>query len=208
MHRISAVVLAGGRSRRLGQDKAFIEIAGKPLIERVLQAIAPLSDDLVIVANQPEAYDYLRVRVIGDIYPGKAALGGIYSGLLVAQHAQAFVLGCDMPFLNPALLQYMIALAPGHPIVIPCYDGHLEPLHAIYHKMCLEPMAKLIAANQLQIANVLRHAPIRYIGPEELDRFDPDRLSFFNINTPQDLERAEELAPALDVARTGRTCVP
>ncbi len=192
MPEVSAVVLAGGQSRRLGTNKAFIEIGGQTLIERVLQIISPLAEDVIVVTSEAEPFCHLGVRLTGDVYPGKASLGGIYSGLLAAKHQQALVVGCDMPFLNGGLLRYMISLAGEYEIIIPSYDSFLEPLHAIYHKQCLEPMRLLIEADRLRISEVFCTGRIRYITAEEIAAFDPAHLSFFNINTPEDLLRARE----------------
>ena len=194
MSEISAVVLAGGQSRRLGANKAFIEIGGQTLIKRVLQTISPLTEDVIVVTSEAEPFRHLGVHLMGDVYPGKSSLGGIYSGLLAAKYQQALVVGCDMPFLNGALLRYMVSLAGEYEVIIPSYDSFLEPLHAIYHKQCLEPMRLLVEANRLRISEVFCKGRIRYITAEEIATFDPAHLSFFNINTPEDLLRARELA--------------
>lgn len=193
-HLLSVAVLAGGQSRRLGQDKAFVEVGGRPLIVRVLDVVLPMSDDVLIVADDAAKFRHLPGRVVADVYPGMAALGGIYSGLSAARHEQALVVACDMPFLNEGLLRYMIDLARQHEVVIPAWNGYIEPLHAIYHKHCLASMQRLIEAKKLQIAQALCDVPVRYVSAEEIARFDPQRLSFFNINKPEDLDQARDLA--------------
>ncbi len=190
---VSAVILAGGQSRRLGMNKAFVEINGQPLIQRVLDVVLPLANDCIVVTNEPASFAHLPVRVVGDVYPGKASLGGIYSGLLAARGSHAVVVGCDMPFLSGPLLAYMIAQAEGYDLLIPQYDGFLEPLHAVYGKHCLPRMEALILAGCLRISHLLREGRIRYITAADIERFDPARLSFFNINTPEDLARAHKL---------------
>ena len=193
---ISAVILAGGQSKRLGVNKAFVHIGGQTLIDRVIGALRELSDDLIIVANEPGSFQGLGARLTGDVYPGKASLGGIYSGLLVARHDYALVVGCDMPFLSRGLLRYMVLVAPGYDAVVPFYDNYLEPLHTIYHRAGLEAMREMLEADRLRISELFRCQHIRQITVEEIASFDPQRLSFFNINTPQDLQRAQELALA------------
>lgn len=193
MAEVSVVILAGGQSRRLGMNKAFVEIDGRPLIRRVLDVVLPLTDDCIVVTNEPASFVHLPVRVVGDVYPGKASLGGIYSGLLAARAPHALVVGCDMPFLSGPLLAYMIAQAGGYDLVIPQYDGFLEPLHAIYGKHCLPQMEALILANRLRISDLLCEGRIRHITAAEIAHFDPSRLAFFNINTPDDLARARAL---------------
>ena len=187
---VSGIILAGGKSRRLGTDKAFLSLDGETLIERVLRTTRSLVSDVLIVANDHTRYANLGARLISDIYPGKASLGGIYSGLLAAENEQALVLGCDMPFLSTALLRHMLRLADASEVIIPRYGAYLEPLHAIYHKCCLDHMRRLIESNQLRISQAFCDATTRFVEDEEIERLDPDKLSFFNINTPEDLERA------------------
>ncbi|HOR01326.1 MAG TPA: molybdenum cofactor guanylyltransferase [Anaerolineae bacterium] len=190
----SGVILAGGHSRRLGRNKALVRIGGVPLIERVAGRLRELSDDLLIVTNTPDLYRGLGGRLIGDVCPGMGSLGGIYSGLAVARHERALVVGCDMPFLNPALLSHMIELSEQFDVVIPSFDGYKEPLHAVYGLACLAPIAAQLRSGDLRIISFLSQVRVCYLERAELERLDPQLLSLFNVNTPQDLERAQELA--------------
>jgi len=207
MNPTSAIVLAGGQSRRMGMgsDKAFVRLGDKPLIEIVLDQVAQLSDDLIVVTNAPQRYAGLKTQLIGDIYPGKGSLGGVYSGLVVARHPHALVVACDMPFLNLDLLRYMVSLVGDFDAVIPraedpsltgarpsgtAKETSLHPLHAIYGKTCLGPMRAAIQAGDLRLVGYLPRVRVRYVSPDEVDQFDPQHLSFFNINTPDDLTRA------------------
>ena len=201
---ISGIILAGGKSRRLGMDKAFLRFRGQALIQHALGVMRALSDDVMVVANDQESYQHLGARLVGDVYPNGASLGGIYAGLLAARHPQGLVVGCDMPFLSLALLRYMISLAKAHDVVMPRYGTYLEPLHAIYHVNCLPKMRELIEAGQLRISEVFCNLPTRFVTEGEIALFDPDKLSFFNINTPEDLERAETLASFQDQGRESR----
>ncbi len=191
---VSGIVLAGGQSSRLGMDKSFINVNGQSLIEQIVAKLASLSDDVIIVTNSPEQYDYLEARLVGDIYPGKGALGGIYSGLRAAANAYSLVVACDMPFLDLNLLRYMILLARGHDVAIPRIGGLPEPLHAIYSKSCLEPMDRLLARGGFKIIDFFCEVRVRYVEEDEVDIFDPQHLSFFNVNTPKDLEEVRKLA--------------
>ncbi|HFD40695.1 MAG TPA: molybdenum cofactor guanylyltransferase, partial [Anaerolineae bacterium] len=125
VEQISGIVLAGGQSRRLGRDKALLEIEGRPLLARTVHTLAALSDDLIVVTNAPERYAPLGlpVRFVADEKPGIGSLMGLYSGLKAAHHPYALVVACDMPFLNPALLRYLLSLTAGYDIVIPRRDG-------------------------------------------------------------------------------------
>jgi molybdopterin-guanine dinucleotide biosynthesis protein A len=191
---VSGIVLAGGQSSRLGTDKSSINVNGQSLIEHIVAKLTRLSDDVIIVTNSPDEYDHLEARLVGDIYPGKGALGGIYSGLRATANAYSLVVACDMPFLDLNLLRYMIILAREHDVVIPRIGGLPEPLHAIYSKNCLEPIDRLLARGGLKIIDFFSEVRVRYVEKGEVDIFDPQHLSFFNVNTPNDLEEMKKLA--------------
>ena len=200
---ISAVILAGGRSTRLGRDKAFLEVNGRPLIERIVDRLAQLSDEVIIVAKDVDAYEPLEALVVADVYPGTAALGGIFSGLKAAGNRHALVVACDMPFLSLSLLRYMRGLAAANDVVIPRLGKLTEALHAIYSQDCLPFIERQLQAVDLKISNLFDHVRVRYVDQKEIDLFDPDHLSFFNINTETDLRRAREmLANGLDLRRS------
>ncbi len=191
---VSGIALAGGQSLRLGMDKSFVNVKGQPLIEQIVAKLSRLSDDVIIVSNSLEKYNHLKAKLVGDIYPGKGALGGIYSGLRAAANFHSLVVACDMPFLNLNLLRYMILLARGHDVVIPRIGGFPEPLHAIYSKNCLEPIDGLLARGGLKITDFFSEVQVRYVEEDEVDIFDPQHLSLFNVNTPSDLEEMKKRA--------------
>ncbi len=193
-HPISCIVLAGGEGKRLGTEKAFLRIGGRVLIEGIVEKMRRIGDEVIIVTNSPQRYDHLEARLVGDVYPGKGALGGIYSGLRTARHDYGLVVACDMPFLDLRLLRYMILLSPGQDVVIPRIGGLTEPLHAIYSKQCLQPIERLLSAGRLKIIDFFPEVRVRYVEEQEIKLFDPQGLSFFNINTPGDLEKARSLA--------------
>jgi len=191
----SAVVLAGGRSSRLGADKALLLLDGQLLIARTVQELSALSDDLIVVTNTPEHLEPLGLaaRLVTDERPHEGSLMGIYSGLKAARHPHALVVACDMPFLNLPLLRYMVSAAPGYDVVIPRLAGMLEPLHAVYGRSCLPWMVRLLDEGQRKIIAFLPNVQVRQIEETEIDRFDPFHLSFVNINTAQDWERVQGL---------------
>jgi molybdopterin-guanine dinucleotide biosynthesis protein A len=190
---ISAIILAGGRSIRLGRDKAFLEVNDRPLVERIVDTVAQLSDEVIIVANDVDAYEQFEALVVPDVYPGTAALGGVFSGLKAAGNRHALVVACDMPFLSLSLLRYMRSLATAYDVVIPRLGKLTEALHAIYSQDCLPFIEGQLLARDLKISNLFGHVRVRYVDQEEIDLFDPDHLSFFNINTEADLVRAREM---------------
>jgi len=193
---ISAVVLAGGESQRLGMDKALLELHGQTLLARTVSKVASLSDDVIVVTNNPERYRHLglEVRFVPDEQPGEGALMGLYSGLRAARHDTALAVACDMPFLNILLLRYMLAESTGYDVVVPRLENDLlEPLHAIYSKRCLPFIAKLLAQGRRRIFAFFADVRVHYVEESTIARFDPLHLSFVNVNTPADWQLAQEL---------------
>jgi len=183
---ISGVVLAGGVSRRMGRDKAFLELDGKPLIEIVLDQIRAVTTEVIVVTNALDQYAHLPARLVSDIHSGVGVLGGIHSGLTAAMYEHALIVGCDMPFLNPHLLEYLISLAPRYDIVVPRLDDLLEPLHAIYSRSSLPLIETQISAGRWQAFSFYPQAHVRYVDRDEITHFDPELLSLQNANTPDD----------------------
>ena len=190
----SGIALAGGMSRRLGRNKAVEEIGGERLIERVINRLSQVSSETIVVAADETRVQALDlpdgVHTATDIYPGHGSLGGIFTGLSAARGDYGIVVACDMPFLNTGLLRFMVDLAPDFDVVVPRLNGRPEPLHAIYSKSCLEPIESRLKRQDLKIALFFEEVKVAYVDEEDLDLFDPDRLSFFNVNTQEDLDRA------------------
>ena len=210
--RVSGLVLAGGQSRRMGRDKAFLDFAGTPLIERVIERVQSVCAETIIVANNLESYSRFGLRVVRDVYPGKGSLGGIFSGLQEVSAEYALVVACDLPFINEALLRYLISLAPQADVIIPrshaptgkakdatryehlaVKDSGLQATQAIYSRRCLEPMRVRLLADDLRIINFFDEVCVRVVEPDEVARFDPQMLSFCNLNSPGDLAMALSL---------------
>jgi len=194
---VTSIILAGGRNLRLGSSKALEIIGGKSLIERVVERVKLVSNQTLIVISQGQLALPVTVeaKVLVDLYPGKGPLGGIYTGLLASPSSHSVVVACDMPFLNIELLRYMIELSPGFDAVVPRLgEGRVEPLHAIYSKGCLDNMKTQLEHNHLQISHSLTMLRVRYIERAECQKFDPQLLSFFNINSQSDLDQAITLA--------------
>ena len=190
----SGVALAGGMSRRLGRNKAVEEIGGKRLIERVIDRLSKVSSETIVIAADEARAQALGlpdgVRTATDIYPGHGSLGGIFTGLSASRGDYGIVVACDMPFLNTGLIQFMADLAPDFDVVVPRLNGRPEPLHAIYSKNCLEPIESRLKRQDLKIALFFEEVRVAYVDEEDIDLFDPDRLSFFNVNTQDDLDKA------------------
>ena len=196
---ISCIVLAGGEGLRLGRDKTLETFGNTSLLERAVFNLSLFDSDIIIVTATkqvlPQSIDYSKLRVVADIYPGKGALGGVYTGLVASESLYNLVVASDMPFLNQALLRYMIPLADGFDLVLPRLGNNMiEPLHAVYSKNCLAAIKNLLEQDKMRFADLLPLVKVRYVEAEEINRFDPRHLSFFNINTQANLAMARELA--------------
>lgn len=185
---VTGVVLAGGASRRMGRNKAFLELAGRPLIAHVLDRMGEVCEEVLIVANDVPRYADLGVRVVPDVFPGVGVLGGLHAGLQAAGHDLILAVGCDMPFLNPALLRAFVAWAEGYDVAALRQDNQVETLHAVYRRSCLSPMEAAIRAGQKRIISFFPHVRVRYISPEEVLLLDPGLRSFRNVNTLEEWE--------------------
>jgi molybdopterin-guanine dinucleotide biosynthesis protein A len=148
---------------------------------------------VLLIANVHAPYGRLPARLVGDVYPGKGSLGGIYTALQAARYDACLVVACDMPFLNAGLLRYLIGLAPGYDVVVPRVEGFPETLHAIYGKRCLDPIQRRLLAGQLKIVGFFDEVRVRYVERDDVARFDPQFRSFLNMNTPSDWERVQKL---------------
>ncbi len=195
---VTGIVLAGGRSRRLGRDKAVESIAGQALISRVLESLSHVAQELVVVVNNHEREAELplpdSVVTAVDIYPDTGSLGGIFTGLSASSNQWGFVVACDMPFLNLELLEYLLSLRGGHDLVVPVIDHRPEPTHAAYSKVCLPAIETRLKVNDLKIAKFFDDVRAKYVTQRRVEEIDPGGLSFFNINTEEDLTRARMLA--------------
>ena len=194
---VSCIVLAGGKGLRLGQDKALEVVGDRSLLEWVIFHLSSLNSNIIVVTAFKRSFlqlgGYPKLKVVTDIYPSKGALGGIYTGLKASGSFSNLVVACDMPFLNQALLRYMIQVSAGFDLVVPRLGDMVEPLHAVYSKGCLASIESLLQQDNLSLRQLFTLVKVRYVEAEEIDRFDPEHLSFFNINSQADLERAKRL---------------
>jgi molybdopterin-guanine dinucleotide biosynthesis protein A len=194
---MTSIILAGGKSLRLGQSKALQIIAGKSLIQWVVDRLAILSTEIIVVTAHGEAIpcsSAVRIKTVADIYPEKGPLVGIYSGLIASSSARAIVVGCDMPFLSVGLLEYMTQTCSTFDVIVPLIKKKVEPLCAVYSKNCVAPIQELLEQNELGISELFSVVKVKYIEEDEINSFDPEHLSFFNINSHADLDRARKLA--------------
>jgi molybdopterin-guanine dinucleotide biosynthesis protein A len=193
---VSVAIMAGGKSSRMGTDKAFVTLQGRTLIAHLLERVAGIGQrETFLVANHPADYAHLGLPMFTDVLPGKGSLGGIYTAIQVSQSAYTLVLAVDMPLVRPALLRYMVSLCEGdaHDVIVPRVGGHLEGLHAIYGRRCLDPIRQQLDADRLKVIGFYDAVRVRLVDEPEHRRFDPDGGSFFNVNTPADLAEAARL---------------
>jgi molybdopterin-guanine dinucleotide biosynthesis protein A len=191
---MTGIILSGGKSERMGENKAFLTVGGMRLIDRIVGLFREIFREVIIVTTTPCDYLDQKAAIVTDILPEKGALGGIYTGLFYASDEHAFVAACDMPFLNKTFIEYMVSRATGYDIIIPeSYDG-LQPLHAIYARRCLPSILDRLEKNRLQIRGFYQGYRLHNIPPETIHSFDPEGRMFMNVNTLEDLLRLPSLS--------------
>ncbi len=191
---ITTAIQAGGLSSRAGEDKALLKLHGVPLIELVLHKIEDLTDEILITTNNPKALEYLQVRLVTDPMPGEGALRGLHTALASANNERVLVLACDMPFVQKEFLAAMLSINSSDDVIVPMLDGNYEPLHAIYLRTpCLRAVENALNAGEKKLVSFFQDVRVHTLGEEIIGMYDPEGLSFYNINTPQDLQMAEEI---------------
>ena len=204
---MDAAILCGGQSLRMGRNKAFLSIQGRPLIERQIEVLRRTFDRILLVTRSLREYEYLAgafqettVELVSDAVPGQGSMVGIYSGLLSMQGRAGFFVACDMPFLNEDLIRFMVGLSEAFDIVIPQSQGGaflrqsgaktlLEPTHAVYSKACLGPMEAQMTTGDYKIIHFFSQVRVRAVSEEETRRFDPRGLALANVNTEEEYKR-------------------
>jgi len=197
---LTVVIQAGGSSTRMGQDKALMPFLGKPLIQRLIERLAGLGDELLITTNHPESFSFLGVPLIPDLLPGYGALGGLYTALSSASQPLVAVLACDLPFANATLLAALRdrLIETGSDLAVPRSAQGLEPLHAVYRRETCLPLVKAsLDASLHRVDSWFTQARIEFFSVAEVQKYDPKQMAFYNVNTPQDLKDAERKAQEL-----------
>jgi molybdopterin-guanine dinucleotide biosynthesis protein A len=198
---LSIVIQAGGESSRMGQDKALMPFLGQPLIQRVLARVEKLGDEILVTTNHPDDYRFLGLRLVPDIIPGRGALGGLYTALSAASEPLVAVVACDMPFVSASLLaaERDLLSDPGLDAAIPKTGHGTEPFHATYRRStCLPAVEWAIEAEKWRADAWYARANLHFLSPEEVRRHDPEEMAFWNVNTPDELEKAERVASQQD----------
>jgi molybdenum cofactor guanylyltransferase len=199
---VTGVLLAGGNSRRMGEDKRYLVVGEQTLLERGLAVLRSIFQEVLVVIAQDSLPLKVAARVVRDLVPDCGSLGGLYTGLTQATTPYIFVVACDMPFLDPAVITQFTSRRASADIVIAKLAARLHPMHALYGKGCLPVLEQMIRARQLKIQEMLSHASlhVRYVTDTDLLTIDPSGRSFQNVNTPADLEVARSLLSQLPPA--------
>lgn len=210
---LSVAILAGGQSRRMGRDKALLELGGRTLLEHVVARVQPVASEIIVVASRRPEYDRFGLRLVDDLYPQSGSLGGIYTAISAAKHSHCLVVACDMPFVNTELVAYMASLPRTYDVLVPALPAErsdqggketLETLHAIYSKACLPAIERHLREGIFKIVGFFSEVRVERVPEETVRRFDPQLLSFFNANTPEEFEWAQRKLTERDSADGAR----
>jgi len=184
---MTGVILSGGKSLRMGEDKAFLKIGGMPIIERTIRLLQELFEETIVITNQKEHYQHLGLNVFDDLIPDLGALGGLYTGIVRSSFDYSFVVACDMPFLNRTVIELLTEQTGDFDVIIPKTEDGLQPLHAIYSKRCLSAILQILKEKKNRIIDIFPLVRVNVIDEKGFISLDPKRLSFINLNTPEDL---------------------
>lgn len=196
MYSLTGIILSGGKSVRMGRDKAFIEIDGIPIIQRIYDIFQKIFTEIIIVTNQKEFYSGFKAKIVSDLIVNNGALGGLYTGLFFSSNLYSFCVACDMPFLKESMIQYLIKQANEYDVIVPRTEDGLQPLHAVYSKNCLESIKNIIGMGKCKIIDFYPLVKTKIIEESEFISLDINlnlmRESFVNINTPVELNFLKE----------------
>lgn len=188
---MTAIILAGGNSIRMGQNKAFVPIDGVPIITRIHTLLTELFDEVIIITNQNDLFKNLDSRIYADLLPDKGALGGLYTGVFFSSFDYSFCVACDMPFIKRSLVQFLIRNTDNADAVVPRTSDGLQPLHAIYSKRCLDAMRRVIDQGKYKIIDFYNLVKVKILEESDFLYLDPLKESFMNVNTPEELRFAK-----------------
>lgn len=188
---MTGIILSGGKNSRMGFNKAFLEIDGKRLIDKILDIYKSIFSEIIIVTNDPLSYvAFHETKIVTDIYKGKGPLGGIYSGLFYSKNEYAFISACDMPSFNKDFILFMMEQQINKfDIIVPQLTDGFQTLHAIYSRRCLTAIKKMILAHKLKVSGFFKEMRLLKITEDKINLFDKNGLLFLNINSPEDLKK-------------------
>jgi len=195
---LTVAIQAGGQSSRMGEDKALKTFLGRPLIQRVIERLSPIADEIIVTTNRPADYTFLHLSLHADLRPGRGALGGLYTAIASAAHPIVAVVACDMPFASAKLIEaagrLLVDAKREADVVIAKSGEGYEPLHAVYRReTCLPAIESAINADQWKVIAWFPQVKVRVLSSEEIKRYDPTGLAFWNVNTPEEFAKAEQI---------------
>lgn len=195
----SGIIMAGGRSSRMKFNKAFAQVGGKPVIQIIIDKLQPIFQELMIISNEPQLFTSFGLPIFQDVYPYLGPVGGIHSALVNASFDQMFILGCDMPFMNMQLVEYMLGKINNYDSVVPEIDSYLQPLAAVYNRSCLPIFSECLEHDKLKLTLIFSELNALVLKEDELQKFGRVREMFFNVNDPDALAEAQEIAGRLSL---------
>ena len=194
---LTVCIQAGGESSRMGEDKALKTFLGRPMIQRVIERLSPIADEVIVTTNRPEDYAFLNLPLFADLKPGRGALGGLYTAIASAAYPFVGVVACDMPFASATLLEAAsrLLIEEEVDVVIPRSEEGYEPLHAVYRRAtCLHAIESAIEADQWRVIAWFPQVKVHLLTADEVKRYDLLGLAFWNVNTPEEFDEAERIA--------------
>ena len=192
MLKATAVILAGGKSTRMGSDKAFLAVGRQCMIERVAGLLRGVFEEILIAGGSKEAEIQTGLPVVGDQIPASGPLGGIHAGLAAAGNQLCLVVACDMPFISPELARLLVERAVGHDAAVPRHGVYREPLFSVYRKTCIPAIEESLLSSRYKVVDFYQRVRVNYVNEEEWRHLaDPEEV-FLNINTPHDLKEARQ----------------
>jgi molybdopterin-guanine dinucleotide biosynthesis protein A len=194
---LTVCIQAGGQSSRMGEDKALKPFLGRPLIQRVIERLTPIADEVIVTTNHPDDFSFLSLRLFPDLKPDRGALGGLYTAIASATHPHVAVVACDMPFTSPMLIEAMsrLLVEKEADVVIAKSDDHYEPLHAVYRReTSLPAIESAIEEDKWKVIAWFPQVKVHTLSPHDVRKYDSSGLAFWNVNTPEEFAKAEEIA--------------
>lgn len=186
---MTAIILAGGKSRRMGLNKAFLKYGNKTFIEHQITRLNRIFDEIILSANDASIYTHLNLPIVSDVIPERGPLGGICAGLVRSTSFHAFVIACDMPFIHEKIILYLKEQIDGYDVVVPRTSRGLEPLHAFYSKNCIQPMYRCLNEGRLRIIDFFSEVKVKIVDEQEFKKLDVSTQTLVNLNTPEEYNK-------------------
>lgn len=205
-YKATGVILAGGKSRRMGSDKTFLEVGQAGMIQHVANELRRVFSEILIAGGSEETGRRLGLKVIADLIPGGGPLSGIHAALNIASNDKCLVVPCDMPFLKAELAAYMVSQAKGYDVAVPTDGVYFQPLFAVYDKSCMKVIEEALQAGRYKVVDFYPLVRVNYVNEEHLQKLTDTGRAFFNVNTPKDLQQARVMAGIAEKKRENNNC--